>query len=119
MHWYAPQLVGLGSLHVPAEQLPAPWSVAWFVQMAAGHSRSGSVAAVMLAQVPDDMPVFANEQALHVAVHEVPQHTPSTQKPEKHSAGLEHASPVFCRQSPFLQKSPPLSLHCVPSATGG
>ena len=44
--------------------------------------------------VPFGWPVLASEHAVQVKVQALPQHTPSTQKPEVHSVARVQAAPV-------------------------
>jgi len=57
------------------------------------HSASGSVSAVIGAQVPSGAAVFDFTQATHAPLHAVSQHTPSTQAPLAHASADEHAAP--------------------------
>jgi len=65
-----------------------------------GHSLSGSVPLVTLAQVPLAMPVLAMLQAWHRLAHVVLQQTESTQLPLWHSEPTAHGVPFGATQEP-------------------
>jgi hypothetical protein len=46
-------------------------------------------------QIPDFAVVSALEQAMHLSVHALSQHTPSAQKPDEHSFVALQVSPLI------------------------
>lgn len=71
----------------------------------AGHSLSGSVPVVTLAQVPVVIPVLFEVQAWQVPVQAALQHTPSAQKPLAQSLPARQVSP-----SAHFGQTPPQSM---------
>src|SRR5215471_17790879 len=93
LHIAAPHGVPFGQRsHWPAPSQNPSWlHVAGSM---ASHSLSGSVPALMGAQVPFAPPVFAAEQAKHRPGQPVLQHTPSTQALLLHSLPPAHVAPL-------------------------
>jgi hypothetical protein len=70
------------------EHLPAPSQVPSFVQ-----SAFGSWPATTFKHLPPMPPLSAPSQLMHVFVHALSQHTPSTQSPLRHASGCVHPLP--------------------------
>lgn len=86
------------------------------LQYVAAHSLAGSVPAAKVVQVPSADAPAAAVHAWHVPLQELEQHTPSAQKPLKHSPPTLQAEPAgsFGVQAPPRQVVP--LLHCASEA---
>jgi hypothetical protein len=103
LHWM--------SLEQPDRQLPLP------LHQAPAHSPSGSRFTGTLTQVPA-WPLTL--QAWHGPAHAVPQHTPSTQLPERHSGPSPHTTPsgLSKTHSPATHSCPGLQPSDEPQLRG-
>lgn len=116
LHMKNPQLVVAPLTHTPVMShvlaVACELNMGPPVQVAAAQT----VPAGRGPQVPSaPFPFLAALQARHVPVHEVSQHTPSTQEPLMHSIGALHGVP-FKLVPPFWQPPLPSQTRPVPQA---
>lgn len=108
----AVHVVPLGKF-VGAMQAPDP------LQSLFTHSLSGSVLVMIGPQVPSaPWPFFAAVHAKQGSLHELEQHTPSTQNPEAHWAAKAHTVPFGAGCCGLLQAPDPVHSPLTHSLSG-